>query len=366
MPKIFDNIQFEKLHGASNDFIFLDFIQYSNLIKKINTQNKAPISYPQFFLKEFVINLCHRTRGVGADGIVFYKFVDPQIRSNKTNNQKLKVEILIVNSDGSFAATCGNALRCLGLMLMRSRVWDGLKELQIDRLSPKEFSIKKNDISNDEQFVCEINPFATLIFGQYVKDTEKELAVINVAMGIEKKVFLTPLVENSLIHFGKEVDFLTPVFVQLSNPHWVFISPLFKSFTKKQFEEFGLLAQIELKNKILGNSVPLANIGMLSVLDISQNSKEKIISKNENNWSLAVFERGAGFTECCGSGATAARVALEYSQLIPKEIEEVYFKMPGGKVSISNRIIQNQTQRVLSGDAQFVFQGSVSFTAFSK
>ena len=32
----------------------------------------------------------------------------------------------------------------------------------------------------------------------------------------------------------------------------------------------------------------------------------------QNHFNLFVYERGAGLTSCCGSGATAARIALEH------------------------------------------------------
>ncbi|BBH53369.1 hypothetical protein [Fluviispira sanaruensis] len=375
MAKVLEEMYFEKMHGASNDFIFLDVNLYLKFVEISFAKSNAKVTNKTLFLREFVKNICHRSQGVGADGVVFFQYQQKSKSLAKKHNNKSAIQILIVNSDGSFAATCGNALRCLGLKLMRDKLWNGLEKLKIDRIHPDIFAFKIKEIDKDEEFMSEKSPFAVLISGKYTK--KPDLALISVAMGVEKKVFLTPLVENSLIHFGSDIEFLTPIFVQLSNPHWVFISLRFNHFSLKQFEEFGQLAQAELRRKVLGESVPLANIGMLALSDknnldnyiernIFPKNPEKKNQQTAQNWNLHVYERGAGLTACCGSGATAARIVLEFSERIPKALSHVYFKMPGGTVSIENEVIENEEQRVLSGEAQFVFQGLAKLTSFSK
>ena len=323
------NIQmdFEKFHGASNDFIFM----HGTYLSYFKTQEQ---------IKNFVKLNCNRYQGVGSDGIIFYNYSLP---SNSLKNQK--IEILIVNSDGSFAGTCGNALRCLGLKLMRDKYWNGENELPIYRLLPSYLFDSKNFITNQEQFIFEKTPFAVLT---KAKLNSLLKAKVSVAMAKEDEIKNTPLIENSLIHYGNELDFLTPIFVNLSNPHWVFISSNFKNFNKKMFEEFGLFAQGDLRLKSLIGSVPLANIGMITLNE-----------KNSLLWNLVVFERGAGLTECCGSGAVAARLALEFAEYVSAEAKEIQFQMLGGLVSISNPQTINgmNGQRILTGPAKWVFNG---------
>jgi len=70
--------------------------------------------------------------------------------------------------------------------------------------------------------------------------------------------------------------------------------------------------------------------------------------------ALAVWERGAGFTEACGTGATAAVTAARAAG-----------KMPGGAVRVRQRggdaVISRHDdgQAVLEGLAHFVFSGEV-------
>ena len=324
------NIEFEKFHGASNDFIFIAD-SYLNLFSNQND------------LKKFSKIICHRNKGIGADGIVFYQY--------QQNNNVSLVRILILNSDGSFAATCGNALRCLGLKLIQDKIWDGINQLPIFRLCPQFIFDNLNTISYDEKFITLKDSFAVLIKAEI---QSYYYAKISVAMGKELEIKKTPLEENSLVTFG---DFknMTPIFVSLANPHWVFISSEFQKFNRKKYEEFGYFAQNELRNKSIENNIPIANIGMIS-----------FHGKNTNQWNLVVYERGAGLTECCGSGGVAARIALEYSQNIDSINDEVYFQMPGGLISISKltKINEFGEQRILSGAAKKVFSGNIPHYLF--
>ena len=87
-------MEFIKMHGTGNDFIFLldlnnEYVgQESNLAKK----------------------LCHRRFGIGADGIVLVRKSDIA-----------DVRMVIVNSDGSAANMCGNAIRCFGKYVFENK-----------------------------------------------------------------------------------------------------------------------------------------------------------------------------------------------------------------------------------------------------
>lgn len=77
-------IEFTKMHGLGNDFIFMHTIN--------------PNDYD---LSKLAIKLCDRRLGIGADGIVL---VLP--------SEKADFRMRIVNADGSEANMCGNAIRC--------------------------------------------------------------------------------------------------------------------------------------------------------------------------------------------------------------------------------------------------------------
>lgn len=322
-------IEFEKLHACSNDFIFI----CSSYLAIFQSPSQ---------LKKFVKFICDRNQGVGADGVVFY--------STDNNTKYLKIEILIINSDGSFAATCGNALRCLALKIVRDKIWNGQSEIPVFRYLPKFILNHQNSVLLEEQFIFQKDYFALLI-----NTTLNSVTNAHVSISVNREIVVksTELIEKSLLRFGAESNYLQPVYVELSNPHWVFISSEFRNFNQKLYEEFGLFAQKELPTKALYDQIPIANIGMLTL------QKE-----NMSQWDLVVFERGAGLTKCCGSGAVAARIALESYNFVTLGTEKIYFHMPGGVVSVSQPLcIDNQEgQRILTGTAQWVFAGNLSFT----
>jgi diaminopimelate epimerase len=75
---------------------------------------------------------------------------------------------------------------------------------------------------------------------------------------------------------------------------------------------------------------------------------------DRRNINLREYERGAGETLACGSGACAAVVA---GQRLGQLDEEVTVQMPGGKLVVSWR---GKTEPVwLTGGAELISEGTV-------
>ena len=79
-------LAFTKMNGAGNDFVLID-----------NRKGNAVLSLAQ------VVHLCHRQRGVGADGLILLK---------PCADDKADWAWDFFNSDGSEAEMCGNGARC--------------------------------------------------------------------------------------------------------------------------------------------------------------------------------------------------------------------------------------------------------------
>ena len=73
--------KFTKYHGLGNDFIIID-------------QRESPFCGD-------IPALCHRQKGIGADGVIFIE-----------ESKKADLKMRIFNQDGSEAEMCGNGLRC--------------------------------------------------------------------------------------------------------------------------------------------------------------------------------------------------------------------------------------------------------------
>lgn len=86
-------LPFLKIVGTGNDFLFID-------LRAQTLQDITKLSRSQV-----VARIAHRQFGVGSDGVVF-------IESNPGGSAPLKWDFY--NPDGSRAAMCGNATRCMG------------------------------------------------------------------------------------------------------------------------------------------------------------------------------------------------------------------------------------------------------------
>lgn len=101
--------KFSKMHGAGNDFIIID--QISDLSNKQYNNHSQSTNGKEAFsnnaiTEDFIKNICHRTRGIGADGVIFLSAL---------SHSKADIAMKFYNSDGSTAEMCGNGLRCVAL-----------------------------------------------------------------------------------------------------------------------------------------------------------------------------------------------------------------------------------------------------------
>lgn len=87
-------LDFTKMNGAGNDFVLID-----------NRERKIRLT------REQVVKLCHRQRGVGADGL----FLLIPSASGKAD-----WAWEFYNSDGSAADMCGNGARCFARFIQRT------------------------------------------------------------------------------------------------------------------------------------------------------------------------------------------------------------------------------------------------------
>lgn len=83
-------MRFVKMHGAGNDYVYLDGFEYS-----------LPQNLP-----DFARRISDRHTGVGGDGLIV---VEPSWQAD--------AQMRIWNADGSPAEMCGNGLRCVAKLL---------------------------------------------------------------------------------------------------------------------------------------------------------------------------------------------------------------------------------------------------------
>lgn len=225
---------FVKMNGAGNDFVVVNALE----------RPFAPTA-------EQARAIADRATGEGCDQLIV-------IEPSPTADAFMRVW----NADGGVVETCGNALRCVGWLLMHA---NGRDRVVIDTLGGPTTATRAADGR------------ITVDMGAPRLDwTEVPLAEEMDTRGVELQV---GPIDDPVIH--------TPGAVSMGNPHVVF-------FTDRQDDGFvrGAGSLVE-HHPLFPEGV---NVGFADVL-----APDRI--------RLRVWERGAGLTRACGTGACAALVA---------------------------------------------------------
>lgn len=264
----------------------------------INTLQES-VENPQ----KLSVKLCNRYFGVGADGLVL---VGP--------SDKADIKMRIFNPDGSEAEMCGNAIRCVAKYTY-TRGMAG-KKVRVETL-------------------------AGIMVPELILDGDQIIAV-QVDMGeprLERKSIpmVGPsgrVVSENLIVDGQE--FLITA-VSMGNPHCVIFVP---DVDKVDLENIG--PKIESNEAFPAKT----NVEFVQVL-------------NENEVKMLVWERGAGPTMACGTGACAVTVAGILNEKHKRKIK-VY--LSGGTLEIHWSEADNHVY--MTGAAAEVFEGTLKKEVF--
>ncbi len=107
-----DGIAFVKMHGAGNDYVFIDgFVQ---------TLPAEPASFAR--------RVSDRHTGVGSDGLVY---LIPPDRSSPAAAADVMMQMW--NADGSEGSMCGNAARCVAMWMQHMSRCDDVCRIQMER-----------------------------------------------------------------------------------------------------------------------------------------------------------------------------------------------------------------------------------------
>lgn len=238
-------------------------------------------------------HLCDRLTGVGADQLLLIK-----------NSRKANFKMEIFNPDGSEAETCGNGLRA------------GMKFLQIAGFT------KAKEIS-----------FETLGGVKIVKSLGRNFRVDMadpVMKGKDIPVNLSGRIVNRPLKLENKEFRITCL--SMGNPHCVIFTEDVDNF---KLDKYGPILE---SHTIFPKKV---NVEVVQIL-----GKEHI--------KMRVYERGAGETQGCGSGACAAAVACVLNGFTGRKVT---VDQPGGKLLID---WDTETSHVfLTGPAELAYKGVV-------
>lgn len=269
------SLKFTKMHGAGNNFIVVE--DMNNKFEDLNTLAK---------------DLCHRAFGVGGDGILVVK------KSNTAD-----IDMVIINADGSYAAMCGNGIRCFAKYVYEK----GIVSKEVMNIGTGD-GIKIAKLAIDQGIVKEVT--------------------IDMGMPTFQPKEIPALAEEPIINKSiriKEKDYVISTML-MGVPHTVIIDKL----DNYEVEEGRLIEKLD----IFPNGT---NVNFCEVI-------------NKNEIKVKTWERGAGATLACGTGACASVVACNTLGLVERKVK-VY--IPGGVLNIE----VTDKGIMMTGPAVTVFEG---------
>lgn len=302
-------LDFAKLHGLGNDFVFID--DFSRDVDLTADQ---------------VAHLCDRHFGIGADGVILVR---------PSQDGDCAAYMHYINSDGTLAQMCGNGVRCFAKYLVdRGYVQASDGRFVADTLAgPKPISF---EVDEDDRLTK-----ATVDMGRPVLDP----AEVPVAFEANAE-------SAQGAAFAREVAVPSPwgpfafTCVSMGNPHAVcFIDDvealsdaLFADPSRKSLE-----------------TLDLDKVGAFyeSHEAFPEKTNVEFACVRPEGIAMRVYERGCGETLACGTGACATNVAAALTGRAGREND---LMLRGGVL----HIVWDENDHVLmTGPAVESFQGTV-------
>lgn len=171
-------IQFTKMHGLGNDYIYIDAIKNKDL-KEVFTR---------YSLGALVRYLSDRHFGIGGDGVIF-------LDSSTVADFKMR----IFNSDGTEAEMCGNGIRAFAKYIYDNSLAKG-EILKIETLAGiKEIKREKyfTGINNEEIDEYVVNMGQPKVWGKTeLEILDNKIETINISIGNPHAVIFVENVDN--------------------------------------------------------------------------------------------------------------------------------------------------------------------------
>jgi len=256
---------------------------------------------PESKKNEVSAELCRRGFSIGADGVIF-------VCPSKTEDIRFR----IFNSDGSEAEMCGNGIRCFAKYVYDRGI---IKKEKINVETLGGIKIVDMQIINGE------------VASSKVDMGKATFKASEVPMISENEEFL----DEKLNVEGTSYRMTA---VSVGNPHAVIFTDDIDAVT---LNEVG--PAIETHEAFPQKT----NVHFV-----------KILSKNEIN--MTTWERGAGFTYACGTGATSCVLS---GFKLGKLDNNVLVHLPGGDLRIEVYEEDGTLGAFMEGDAVLVFDGVI-------
>lgn len=245
---------------------------------------------------ELASQICDRHFGIGADGLLILKYVA---------NMPF---MFYYNSDGSQAPMCGNGIRCFAHYIKNNKIEE--KDTFTVKVVPGDLTIETHQ-EEDGEFWAKVNMGKPIFNVNKIINSNKEELIK------EKIVVNNQEVEISYIFMGTDH---AVIFVD--------------NLSNMNIPELG--SAIENYTEIFPKKT---NVNFAHV-------------KDRNNIEIITWERGAGLTLACGTGATATAVIANYLGMVDNKVN---VKVPGGMLVID--VDGKDSEAFMTGPSEKIAEG---------
>ena len=246
---------------------------------------------------EFASQVCNRHFGIGADGLIILKYVASM------------PFMFFFNADGSQAPMCGNGIRCFSHYLVNNHLIDG-NEFVVKTV-PGDLTIRVNYDEEKDDFSARVN-------------MGKPIFNIKELINTEREQFLREKINID----GKEIEIS---YIFMGTDHSVIFV---NDFSDYDIDEIG--EKIENYTDLFPKKV---NVNFVKVYD-----RKRI--------EVITWERGAGRTLACGTGATASAVLARTFGFVDNKVN---VKVPGGQLVIEYEGGENNA--FMTGPSEKIAEG---------
>ena len=236
---------------------------------------------------------CDRHLGIGADGLILAK----------THNNE--IDMVLYNSDGTLAPMCGNGMRCFSMFLVQEGLVKN-DEFTVNTLGGK----VKVEVINKDPFYCRVN-LGKPNYSSKILD-----------LATDKDTFLDQLIE---VDNGEKVEISC---IYMTTHHLVTIVNNLKEAINSN------LAYSLAKNKLFTKGI---NVNLVEIID-------------RDNIKMKTYERGAGWTLACGTGASSAYATLKRKNLCN---DSITINLEKGKLRVSS---DSDGNIIMEGEAKEIAQ----------
>lgn len=250
---------------------------------------------------EFASQVCNRHFGIGADGLIILKYVASM------------PFMFFFNADGSQAPMCGNGIRCFSHYLVNNHLVDG-NEFVVKTV-PGDLTIRVNYDEEKDDFSARVN-------------MGKPIFNIKELVNTEKEQFLREKINID----GKEIEIS---YIFMGTDHSVIFV---NDFSDYDIDEIG--KKIENYTDLFPKKV---NVNFVKVYD-------------RKRMEVITWERGAGRTLACGTGATASAVLARTFGFVDNKVN---VKVPGGQLVIEYEGGENNA--FMTGPSEKIAEGLYKF-----